>query len=231
MYAVARVYEYEHQAREAATKVKSEEGFDPEHVVVFNTMMSQAADAPTLSRVMRAGGLVAKHAAFYEQQLAAGRTLVIVGAPFGMSREAGRLLDEFSPLAISHEPERAPFVAWYEKPAAFSTALGLPALTKSDTPLSNLFGLKGKQEGFSHFSRWWSPLTDFTFSGMIGMKFQSASDTPLSSMVGMSTSSDRVKGKSSTFGLPLLTKGDTPLSSLFGMGTKTKRNRILSSNK
>ncbi|MEM0955370.1 MAG: hypothetical protein AAGI24_14615 [Pseudomonadota bacterium] len=229
MYAVVRVYEYEHQARAAAAKV-NEEGYDPEHVVVFNTSISQQADAPSLMRVMRAGGLVSQYAEFYEQQLAAGYTLVIVGAAFGTSREAGRLLDEYNPLPVSHEPTRGPFVAWYEKPAAFSTALRIPALTKSDTPLSNLFGLKGKQEGLSHFSRWWSPLTDWSFSEMIGMKFQAASDTPLSSKVGMSTSSDRVKGKSSTFGMPLLTKRDTPLSSLFGMGTKTKRKRILSSN-
>lgn len=233
MYLVARVYETESQARSAHDALVAED-FGTTAIVIAATTQPGEAPGTRLSddeaSTVRAGGLLQKHAGFYADELRKGNHLVAVRAPFGRTVEAIAIVDAHNPLPQNHEPPRTPYVAWTERPAAFSETIGLPALMKSETPFSSFWGMSTKKEGLTILSRIFKPLTDgFMFSNMIGMGFQTAGATPMSSMVGMSGKSSRLEGKTSSFGLPLKTKGDTPLSSLFGMKTKTRRKRILSS--
>ncbi|MEM6485462.1 MAG: hypothetical protein AAF662_10830, partial [Pseudomonadota bacterium] len=119
-----------------------------------------------------------------------------------------------------------PTVPFAERNWMFSDVLGLGTL--SDGTLSGFLGLNTKQEGLSHFSRWFSPLSsNFTFSSKIGMGFSSASATPLSNMIGFSTKSTRMEGKTSSFGIPVKAKRETPLSTFLNIPTLSKRRYFL----
>ncbi len=222
MLFLARFYLTEGQARGAVDALAAAE-IGSDRVVLLAP--SGGADSAT---ALRAGGMLGEHAGFYANQLGQGHSLVVVTPAFGASKMAKAILDEHNPLPISHEPPPEPFVPWTEKPAAFSTLLGLPTLTRSDTPFSDFWGLKTSQEGVSHFSRWFKPLSaGFTFSSMVGMPIKTQGDTPLSSMVGMGTSSRRNEGKTGSFGMSFKTKGGTPFSSMFGLPLLTKRKHFL----
>ncbi|MEE4191787.1 MAG: hypothetical protein V2I66_09405 [Halieaceae bacterium] len=222
MLFLARFYLTEGQARGAVDALVAAE-MENERIVLLTPGDTGAAAA-----AVRAGGMLGEHAGFYADQLGQGHSLVVVNPAFGTSKIVTAILEEHNPLPITHEPAPEPFVPWSEKPAAFSTLLGLPVLTKSDTPFSDFWGLKTSQEGTSHFSRWLKPLSPgFTFSSMLGMSFKTSGDTPLSSMVGMSTSSSRNDGKAGSFGMSFKTKGSTPFSSMFGLPLLTKRKHFL----
>ncbi len=222
MLFLARFYLTEGQARGAVDALAAAEFTEDRIVMLSTTAGSDAAAA------VKAGGMMGEHAAFYADQLGQGHSLVVVTPQFGMSKKAGAILDAHNPLPISHLPPPEPFVPWTERPAAFSSLFGLPTLTRSGTPFSDFWGLKTSQEGVTHLSRWFKPLSPgWTFSAMIGMPIKSKSDTPLSSMVGMSTRSSRNEGKTGSFGMSFKTKGGTPLSSMFGLPTLTKRKFFL----
>jgi hypothetical protein len=59
------------------------------------------------------------------------------------------------------------------------------------------------------------------------MRLLSSNATPLSSKTGMATSSSRLKGDTSSFGLPFKAKNATPLSSMFGLPLLTRREHFL----
>ena len=233
MYLVARVYESEHQAR-GAYDALLDAGLSTAAIVIAATTRPGEEPGSRLSddeaSTVRAGGLLQKHAGFYADELRKGKHIVAVRAPFGRTVEAKAIVDDFNPLPQNHEPPSTPYVAWTERPAAFSASIGMPVLMKTGTPFSSFWGMSTGKGGLSILSRIFKPLTDgFMFSNMIGMGFQTAGATPLSSMVGMSGKSGRLEGKTSSFGLPLKTKGGTPLSSTFGLKLLTRRKRILSS--
>jgi hypothetical protein len=227
MFAVARLYETEGQAR-AASDALIERGFARKSVVVLSKGVDQFGGGTTTADAVRAGGFLGENAAFYAEQMSQGYTLVVVGAEFGASGTARAVLNEYNPLPITHEPTPEPYVPWTERPYAFSSLLGLPMLTKSETPFSDFWGFKTSQTGFSHLSRWLSPLSTFSFSSMIGMRPLTANGTALSSMVGMSTKSTRNEGKSGSMGMSFKTKSATPFSSLFGLPLLTRRKHFLS---
>lgn len=233
MYLVARVYQSESQARDAYNALL-EADLGPAAIVIAASTQPGEEPGTRLSddeaSTVRAGGLLQKHAGFYADELRKGRHVVVARAVFGRSREAVEIVDSYNPLPTTHEPPRQRYVPWTERPAAFSSSIGMPTLLNSDAPFSNFWGLPTRKEGHTVLSRMFKPLTDgFMFSSMIGMGFQTAGATPLSSMVGMSGKSSRLEGKTSSFGLPLKTRGGTPLSSMFGLRLLTKRKRILSS--
>ncbi len=233
MYLVARVYQSESQARDAyGALVEADIG--PAALVIAASTRPGEEPGTRLSddeaSTVRAGGLLQSHAPFYADELRKGHHLVAMRAVFGRSREAAEIADSYNPLPVSHEGPKQRYIPWTERPAAFSSSIGMGTLLKTGTPFSDFWGLPTKKEGVTFLSRMMKPKTDgFMFSNMIGMGYKSAGDTPMSSMVGMSGKSNRLEGKTSSFGLPLKTKGGTPLSSMLGMRLLTKRKRILSS--
>jgi hypothetical protein len=223
MMAVARLFEFETQAQAAASALL-ENGFNNSNVVA----LTPAAGSAEIKSALRAGGFLGEHASFYADQLAHGRSLVVVSPPFGMARLAEATLKAHNPLALSHEPAPEPFVPWWERATPLSDLFGLPVLSRSETPFSDFWGFSTKQYGLSHFSRWFKPLAPgFTLSEKLGLGFATASATPLSSMLGMPTKSNRLAGKNSSFGIPLVAKRGGTFSSLFGLPLLTKRNFFL----
>lgn len=229
MGVVARFFQTEGQAR-AAVDALLEAEFRSDNIAVLAPAAAGGEAAPDLAAAMRTGAMLSEHVGFYAGQLDQGYTLVVVSAPFGATAKAATVLDSHGPLAITHEPAPEPYVFWTEKPAAFSTLLGLPLLTKSDTPFSDFLGLETKQSGPSHLSRSLKPLSPgFRFSSMLGMRLLSDNPTPLSSMLGMSTRSSRNEGKTSSFGMAMKAEGATPFSSMLGLPLLTRRKHFLTS--
>lgn len=223
MMALARLFEHVTQAQAAANALLAN-GFNHSNVIALTPMAGSAE----IKSALRAGGFLGEHASFYADQLAAGHSLVVVSPPFGMARSAESILKAHNPLALSHEPAPEPFVPWWERATPLSDFLGLPVLSRSDTPFSNFWGFKTTQDGLSHFSRWFKPLApNFTLSEKLGLGFATSSGTPLSSMLGLPTTSKRLAGKNSSFGLPLVTKRGGTFSSVFRLPLLTKRKFFL----
>ncbi|MDP5054428.1 MAG: hypothetical protein NWP69_11615 [Congregibacter sp.] len=186
-------------------------------------------DSSMISNAVRVGSMLGQHSDFYMQRLTDGRTLVVATPPFIASRMVEVILDRHDPLPDSHTPAPKPFVPISQQATPFSDWLGLPVLANGT--MSEALGFSTRQEGLSHFSRWFKPLSsDFTFSSMVGWKIKSSSATPLSSMMGLPLKSDRLEGKSSSFGTSLKAKRDTPFSSMLGLPLLTKRNHFLTSS-
>ncbi len=227
----ARMYQTEGQAANAANAL-IEAGFSKNSVTRYTPPSAAAGGemgggpASDSAAALRVGGILGEHAGYYADHVNKGYSLVAVQPPFGTMLKAEKILDAHNPLPLSHMPPPEPFVPWTERPAAFSSLFGWPTLTRSETPFSDFWGLSTKQEGLSHFSRWFKPLTD----GLrMGSNPLTANATPLSSMVGMGTQSSRNAGKTGSFGMSFKTKGATPFSSMIGMPTLTKRKHFLTS--
>lgn len=185
-----------------------------------------AASAPSVdtATAVRAGRMLGEHADFYLSRLTGKRALVVAMPPFMESRRAEAIIDSHDPLPDTHLPPSKPFVPFSEQPAPFSALFGLPVLTESETPFSDLLGFGFKEEGLSHLSRWFAPLApDFTFSSKIGMGFKASKDT----FFAMSTRSDRLEGKDSSFGMGFKASTDTPFSSMLGLPLLAKRKHFL----
>ncbi|GAB5413836.1 MAG: hypothetical protein Cons2KO_14390 [Congregibacter sp.] len=245
MYLIAKIYPTDGQARAAADAVVSA-GYDRSILAVLpaQTAASQAAPAASMeamegavesapaepaaasnedavANAIRVGRMLGENADFYLSELTDSRSMVVARPHFLESRRAEMILDEYNPLPISHRPASEPFRPISEQAAPLSDALGLPVL--SDGVIFSVF--ESKQDGLSHFSRWFPPLApSFTFSKVIGMGFQSKRATPLSSMLGFSTKSRRLEGKSSSFGFPLKSSKST---TFLGMFPLTKRKHFL----
>lgn len=233
MLMIARLFSSLDPAKKAAEALVSA-GYD-DVVVLPATPASGSGDgddaaatapAPAVdtATAVRAGRMLGEHADFYLSRLTDGRALVVAMPPFMDSRRAEEIINGHDPLPDSHLPPSKPFVPLSEQPAPFSALLGLPVLTKSDTPFSDLLGFGFKEEGLSHLSRWFPPLaSDFTFSSRIGMGFKPSKDTFFSA----STRSDRLEGKDSSFGIGFKADRDTPFSSMLGLPLLTRRKHFL----
>ena len=242
MSMITRLYQTQAQAR-GAYDALTENGFTADDTALILAPEAKVAEEPAeetagtgapqdtsneVATAMRAGQMLGELTGFYLAQLAEGYSLVIVEPPFGTSQRAEAIVDDYNPLPITHKPPREPFVPFWELETPLSSLLRLPLLTKSDTPLSDFCGFESRQEGTSHFSRWFAPLAPgFMFSSKLGMRLLSSNATPLSSKTGMSTSSRRLQGETASFGLPFKTKSATPLSSMFGLPLLTRRNHFL----
>ncbi|WP_439100223.1 hypothetical protein [Congregibacter sp.] len=242
---IARLYNDEGRAR-AAAQALVDVGYSSNDVAVMEgpkaapqmTEETTAEAAPAtssdthsntqaVSHAVRVGSMLGEHADFYMSRLTEGRTLVIATPPFIASRMVEVILDEHDPLPDSHVPAPEPFVPLSEQATPLSNMLGLPTLVNGT--MSEALGFSLQQDGLSHLSRWFKPLaSDFTFSSKVGWKIKSSSDTPLSSMLNLPLKSNRVEGKSTSFGLPLQSKSDTPFSSMLGLPLLSKRDHYLS---
>ena len=235
MLVIARLYNDPQQARAAADALV-ELGYRSDDVALMDgpkapmqpgsEFAEAAAPADMVSNAVRVGSMLGEHADFYMQRLTEGRALVVATPPFIASRMVEVTLDEYNPLPDNHVPAPEPFVPLSEQATPLSNMLGLPVLVNGT--MSEAFGFGIIQDGLSHFSQWFKPLaSDFTFSGLVGWKIKSSSDTPLSSMLKLPLKSERLEGKSSSFGMPLLAKSGTPLSTMLGLPVLSKRDHYL----
>ncbi|MFK7830286.1 MAG: hypothetical protein AB8B57_10945 [Congregibacter sp.] len=245
---MARLYSTDEQARAAAAAFVAA-GYSRDDIAVLASQTTQAVASVTsaeavgegatsaaletspsadeMTHAIRAGGMLGARADFYISQLTDGRSLVVATPPFIASRRAEEILDEHDPLPISHLPPRKVFVPINEQASPFSNMLGLPTLTDGPV-LSNLLGLGTSQTGLSHFSRWLKPLSsDFRFSSVLGMSLLTTKATPLSSKTNMQIKSDRVAGKTSSFGMAFSTQRSVPFSSLLGLPLLSERKHFL----
>jgi len=235
MFMIARLYPSDGPARAAAQAIL-EAGYSEDSVVMLSSPGATTAaegdadDAPggatsiDVATAVRAGRMLGEQADFYLSRLTDGKALVVATPPFMESRRAEDILDAHDPLPDSHLPPKETFVPLSERATPFSHLLGLPTLTKSETPFSDALGFGFKEEGLSQLSRWFPPLaSDFTFSSKLGMGFRASKDTFFSA----STRSDRLEGKSSSFGIGFKAGTDTPFSSLLGLPLLTKRKHFL----
>ena len=186
---------------------------------------SPAPAAFDLETAVAVGKMLGEQADFYLSRLTRGRVLLVATPHFMQSRAAERILDAHDPLPDSHRPPPQPFVPASEQATPFSNWLGMPLLSKSDTPLSDFCGFGFKEEGLSQLSRQFKPLaTDFTlFSGKLGFGSKASRNT----IFPMSAKSDRLEGKHASFGMGFKSTSNTPFSSRFGFPLLTQRKHFL----
>lgn len=186
---------------------------------------SAAAPAFDLETAVAVGKMLGEQADFYLSRLTRGRALLVATPHFMQSRAAERVLDAHDPLPDSHRPPPQPFVPASEQATPFSNWLGMPLLSKSDTPLSDVCGFGFKEEGLSQLSRKFKPLAaDFTlFSGRLGFGSKASRDT----IFPMSAKSDRLEGQHTSFGMGFKSTSSTPFSSRFGFPLLTQRKHFL----
>ena len=186
---------------------------------------SPAPAAFDLETAVAVGRMLGEQADFYLSRLTRGRVLLVATPHFMQSRAAERILDAHDPLPDSHRPPPQPFVPASKQATPFSNWLGIPLLSKSDTPLSDFCGFGFKEEGLSQLSRQFKPLaTDFTlFSGRLGFGSKASRDT----IFPMSAKSDRLEGKHASFGMGFKSTSNTPFSSRFGFPLLTQRKHFL----
>jgi hypothetical protein len=183
-----------------------------------------AGTVESLPMAVMAGFLPKAEVRAYAEGLQLGRSLVAVRAPFGQAREAIAILDSFDPVAVAglrrpppgHSPawdEAAPLssaLQWRtihsNRPAPFSSAMGLPILSRGRSFLSPMFG----ELASPHFA-------------LFGRSALSATAAPLSSLFGLKTLSSGKTGATwtSSFGLRLLSADPAPLSSKLGLRVST----------
>lgn len=229
MLFIARLYSTQQQA-EAAVSEYVEIGYASDTIAMLTSAAASVSPegeaAPSdgnddREMAVRAGQFMGMHSDFYLSRVKDGNCLVVAAPPFIASGKAESILNSHDPLPDSHLPPTKKFVPISEQATPFSDWLGLPALTSSDTPFSNVLGFGFKQEGLSHFSRMFKPLSDGT---VFPMKTKASKDT----VFPMSTKSQRLEGKGSSFGMGFSTKRGTPFSSTLGLPLLTKKKFFLS---
>ncbi len=237
MFMIARLYPSEAPAKAAAAEIV-DAGSNESDVVVLN---SAGAPVPAaegeeaaagddasvdMATAVRAGKMLGQHADFYLSRLSGGKALVVTTPPLLESRRAEEILDSHGPLPDSHMPKSKEFVPFSEQDTPFSNMLGWATTTESGTPFSDLLGFGFKEERLSQLSQVFPPLaSDFTFSSKIGMGFKAKKDT----FFAASTRSDRLEGKTSSFGMGFKADLATPFSSLLGLPLLAKRKHYLTS--
>ena len=186
---------------------------------------SPAPAAADLKTAVAVGKMLGEQADFYLSRLTRGRALLVATPHFMQSRVAEQVLDAHDPLPDSHRPPPKPFVPASAQATPFSNWLGMPLLSQSDTPLSDVCGFGFKEEGLSPLSRKFKPLAaDFTlFSGRLGLGSKASRDT----VFPMSAKSDRLEGKHASFGVDFKSASSTPFSSRFGFPLLTQRKHFL----
>ncbi len=212
-----RIYDSEDAARSAAAKLANA-GFGTHRVLVASEHSGQEAAA--VRSAVQDGLLPGSQAAFCIQNLAKGRSLVAVVAPFGYSLEAIEIMESSGAVDVDKMPRH---VATRD-PAPLSEALGIQTvvdfvpmteLTSSSWSLSGVFGM---------------PLLTKNQRGKARLSKQKR---PWNSSMGLPVLTRNQRGKARlttpkrpwnwSLGFPLLSNNPAPLSSLFGIPTLTKR--------
>ncbi len=222
-YPIVRLYENEQQARDAAGRLASE-GFAESTIRVVTPPGEGGADTGALANAIAAGQLMGEDAATYAERVHAGRSLVVVGAPFGRSKLAAGLMDSCGPVDTDVRPPREPDP--WGPGAPFSAAFHLPVLSESAAPLSRAAGLPTLVTGRTTFGELMSSY--WTFSKWFGLPLLSKMGAPLSRMTGMPILTRSSGGMRSRIGFPLLINRAAPLSSSLGMPLLTRNAAPLS---
>ena len=222
---IVRMFADEAKAREALRLLR-EERFAQEDLNLLLPAQAATADAAgslesLVSAILGSGASRAQCKA-YADAIRAGQVMVAVRAPWGMSGDAIRVMDECGPLADPAPAPREPYLSWDES-APLSSALRLPTLLRNrPMPVSNIFGL----EDLPKSRPWFGGLVSDRFA-LFGQPKLSRNPAPLSSLFGLPTLTRDGKpmfgGLAShdfyLFGKPRLSRNPAPLSSLIGWGT------------
>lgn len=196
-----RMYETEQQARAAITKLKK--GGFPENTMHLVT--------PGTSGDALLGYMIGSDTRVYAENLARGRSFVLVRAAFGSGQAAIDILDSCGPIESDLLAPAQPANCWEDSvtplstalqwqvlkqndPAPFSRWMGFPLLSQGDkpAPLSKWLGspLLSKHHQPAPFSSWMSfPLLspEISLSQYLGLNLLSPEATPLSSRLGLDT--------------------------------------------
>ena len=230
---IARLYAKERQAADAVSKLKAT-GFADDSVAMLRPPAQATEEgAPPPAAPAPTNELGRQVAAAYGEQLAGGRYLVAVAAPFGRGALATSILDSAGPLAEAL-PQPATVATASSSASAgwtdgtpFSRALGLAVLSNDAAPLSKMMGLatKSVRRHFfvSELSGEAAPL-----SKAAGLATKSARThfltgelsneaTPLSSRLGRDVLSNDPTPLSSRLGFSVLSNDPAPLSSRLGL--------------
>jgi len=175
----------------------------------------------TTAMAIMAGHVLRSDAKVYAEGIESGRSLVAVSAPFGYGLLATRVLDSFGPVDTGIQlPERRS-LAWDEA-APLSSALQLRTVLRNrPAPFSSVVGLPTTASGLSALASLFGGLASSDFA-LFGRSALSENPAPLSSMFGLRTISKRTGPLVSRFGLPLLSQNPAPMSSKLGLSLLTE---------
>ena len=219
MFPIARMYDSEAKAREAAQALGAAR-IEAEWITVVSPGPDAAA---ALARANAGGRVPAGQMGPLTRGLEKGRTVVCASGPMNWGVVIEAALEKAGPVG---NDELSPYGGSSASP--LSDVLGIPVLTSEQRPwfgavtsssfsLSGMFGMplltKGGKAMFGGLTS-----SSFSLSGMFGMPLLTKGGKP---MFGSLTSSDFSLSK--MLGMPLLTKSGTPFSSFLGMRTLSGR--------
>ena len=226
MSMITRYYASAEQASHAYQDL-IQHGFSESIISLITPASSNSDDQTSVSKdmvsaAMKFGAQMGEQVDISTDNIARGYSMLAVEAPFGYSYEALNILDKYSPIAVEEpeadEPVPTPALI-SDRPAPFSSAIGLKVLTDSSWTLSEFIGI-GFSAKRSFLSNWFSELTssDFKFSNMFGMSMLSSNPAPFSSMFGLPTKSGKSgDGWTRSMGFKMLTDNPAPFSSFVGI--------------
>jgi hypothetical protein len=227
---IARLYASGQQASEAVAKLQAA-GFRDDSIGQLQPAPERDGEEGAPEAAPAPGNdLERRMADVYGDQVAKGRSVVAVAAPFGRGKLATAILDNAGPVdeplpsMLATEPMETALDPGEAAP--LSRLLGLRVLSSKAAPLSAMMNwpVKSDREYFltSGLRNEAAPL-----SGKVGLPtltkrrhFLVSSlwnkAAPLSSATGVRVRSDNPAPLSARFGWPLLKNNPTPLSSRFG---------------
>jgi MFS family permease len=145
--AIVRIYDTAAKAA-AAVKQLHFEGFTDDVITLIAP--TEISDDKIMATLLGAWILKAK-APTYVAEIRQGRWLISVRAPFGMGGRAVEALDRYSPVP-SAVVDKYPSLPQWDEAAPVSSALGIPALYRSDAPSTSL-GAPTLTSAHASFSR------------------------------------------------------------------------------
>lgn len=137
------------QAASAAVDVLKAEGFTSD---LISVVTESAGSSDAVAAAIAKAFVLKSEAKIYAAGVKGGSALVIVRAPFGTGGQVGDLLDSCGPIDSGFEEPIVRTNMWDES-APISSALQMPTLSKSELPLSRIFGMRTitKDQSFSLF--------------------------------------------------------------------------------
>jgi hypothetical protein len=138
------------QAAAAAVDTVKAEGFTSDLISVVS---ESAGSQDAIAAAIAAAFVLKNEAKIYAQGVKAGRTLVIVRAPFCTGGQVEKLLDSAGPIDSGYQDPIIRSNVWDEAAPLSSALGGIPTILKSGLPLSRMFGMRTitKDPSFSLF--------------------------------------------------------------------------------
>ena len=196
-----RMYETEQKAQAAITQLKK--GGFPENAIHLVTPGARG-DAIL-------GYMIGNDTRVYAENLALGRSFVLVRAAFGSGQAAIDILDSCGPIDSDLLAPAQPANCWEEAVTPLSTAMQWQVLKQNDpAPFSRWMGFPLLSKGDKP-----APLSKWLGSPLLSKQSEPG---PFSSRMGFPLLSPEVS-LSQYFGLDLLSPEATPLSSRLGLET------------